>query len=217
MYSCLSGGNMFRWVTAAFKNLFFGKSKWYFRVLSFLSFVGVIGLAYIGWIYIWSGDSKLNMCIQNREADQSYQAELLAEIQFYKEKLASTDKSVVFVDRPIPPPPPTPIPPKETGVIARAKEIVAVTAPQIKETVTQASSKIFTDRRVGIGYIGTHSIDGGMSHGVYVRYDILSLFGKSLNVGLGAIYSRHDVPTMMGMPPVRKGNVGFVIMGGIEL
>ena len=206
---------MFKWITAAFKNLFFGKSKFYKRLLSFLSFVTVCGLAYVGWIYIWSGDSKLNMCIQERRQDKSYQDELLATIKSYEERLASGKENVVFLERPKPPPPPPP--PVETGVLARAKEIVAVTAPQIKETVTHATEKIFTDRRVGIGYIGSHSIDGGMSHGVYVRYDILSLFGKSLNVGLGAMYSRHEVPTMMGMPPARRGNVGFVIMGGIEL
>ena len=204
---------MFKWVKAPFKNLFFGKNVWYKRIISFCSFLTIIALAYVGWIYIWAGDSQLNMCIQNREADKRYQDELLATIKVYEERLASKEDNVVFLERPTPPPPP--IRPVEKGVIERAKDIVAVTAPQIKETVTRAKSKIFTDRRVGLGYIGMHNMNG-ISHGVYVRYDIFSVFGKSINFGIGGLYNRHQRhDPMMGRQD--WSSIGFVFMAGVEL
>ena len=199
------------WITS----LLWGKAAIGWRITQSIIILGSFWLAYQGAMFYIKGtghlrddlvavNKSLAQCIQNRVKDKEYQEKLEATIRDNNGK----EKEIVFRDRPPPPP--------DKSLVEKAKEVLQNTATTISDNVDAIESKVFTDRRVGFGYLGSFT-GAGIAHGAYVRYDILSVWGKSLNVGVGATYGRYRERGFFGMPPQTRSDFNFVVMGGFEL
>ena len=201
------------WITS----LLWGKASLGWRLTQTFLILGIIWFAYEGAMFYINGKSRMQdgmnelnrslaQCVDNRVKDKVYRERLEAAIAEHN-RGAQDGKEKVIVENVVPPPPPP-----EPTIIERAKDVLANTATSVRKV----KDKVFTDRRVGFGYMGGFSGDG-IAHGAYIRYDILSVWGKSFNVGAGVTYGTYKARGPMGLPSDRKPNVNFIFMGGFEL
>ena len=199
-----------------FNSLFHGKASIGWRITQAIAVILVLFLAYQrAMVYVEgtrdnaeSLNAALSQCVEARKKDKDYQQKLESVIKEYEGRLANGQEKIVLLEKPPPP--------VDDGLLDNVKTFVQNTTSTFKENVDVVKSKVFTDRRVGFGYLGSFT-GAGMAHGAYIRYDILSIWGKSLNVGAGATYGRYRERSFMGMPPQTRSDFNFVVMGGFEL
>ena len=208
---------LFRMIKVWITSLLWGKASIGWRIVQTVFILGIIWLAYEGAMFYIDGKTRMQsgmddlnrslaQCVDNRVKDRAYQARLEATIKEHNKGVRDGQEKIIVKNVEVPPPPPEPT------LVEQAKEVLAKTTT----TISEVKSKVFTDRRVGFGYMGGFSGDG-IAHGAYIRYDILSVWGKSFNVGVGATYGTYKARSPMGMPSERRPDLNFIFMGGFEL
>ena len=202
------------WFLSAFTNLLFGQRPLWFRITSFLLFLAVMYATYQYYFVptnknVADLNSKLTQCIDNRRKDANYISALRNTIEANR---ANAERVHVIEPPDLPEPAPPPPPPPPT-IVERVINLTENTKQAVAETTENITSKVFTPRKFGVGYIGVLDMNG-IGHGAYLRYDIISVWNKSINLGFGGLYKRYNTFTMEG--PVRRTEFLFVFMGGIE-